>query len=64
MSNVVPNDTGNGPFINSLIYNKEVCSDILYELYVSEGRYNSFLSLALFNLVLGLTFYLKSKLFK
>ncbi len=39
--------------------------DIQYEFYVSEGQYDSFYCLALYNLVLGLTtILLKSKLFK
>ncbi len=41
------------------------CCDIQYELYVSEGLYDSFDRLALYNLVLGLTnILLRSKLFK
>ncbi len=43
---------------------RELC-DIQYELYVSEGRYNSFYHLALYNWVLGLTnILLLSQLFK
>ncbi len=37
------------------MFSQQYCCDIQYELYVFEGRYDSFYHLALYNLVLGLT---------
>ncbi len=61
-------NTGRLPIVacreKDILGERELC-DIQYELYVSEGQYDSFYRLALYNLVFGVkTILLKSKLFK